>query len=101
MRGAVEDSIRERCRFMSWKLWALKVRTNHVHAVVAAPETPEKVMNSFKARATSAMRSRGLIGTDARVWTRHGSTRRLSTDRAIEGAILYVTEGQGPDLPRA
>jgi REP element-mobilizing transposase RayT len=100
MRGAVDDAIRERCRFMDWSVVALNVRTNHVHVVVAANEPPEKVMNSFKARATSLMRQRGLVGPESRVWARHGSTRRLTTDSDVEAAAVYVAEGQGPDLPR-
>ena len=100
MRGAVEDAIWERCRFVGWHLWAINVRTNHVHVVVSADGTPEKVMNSFKARATTVMRTRGLIGAETRVWARHGSTRRLTTERDIETVVAYVVEGQGSDLPR-
>ncbi|MGE0600233.1 MAG: transposase [Dehalococcoidia bacterium] len=100
MRGAVEDAIRERCQFMEWSLVALNVRTNHVHVVVFATEPPERVMTSFKARSTTTMRQRGLIGTESRVWTRHGSTRRIGNERDLEAVVTYVMEGQGPDLPR-
>jgi len=99
MRHACEAAIRERCRFMGWGLIALNIRTNHVHVVVTANESPEKVMTSFKARCTTAMRRTGLVGPEARVWTRHGSTRRLVTPYAIERATVYVTEAQGADLP--
>jgi REP element-mobilizing transposase RayT len=99
MRQACEAAIRERCRFMEWGLIALNVRTNHVHIVVSSNEPPEKVMTSFKARSTSAMRAKGLVGPNDKVWTRHGSTRRLATGFAVERATVYVTEAQGPDLP--
>ena len=100
MRGAAEEAIRERCRFMDWKLWAINVRTNHVHVVVSGGAPPERMMNSFKARATSLMRARVLVGPDSRMWARHGSTRRLIRENDLEDVVLYVSEGQGADLPR-
>jgi REP element-mobilizing transposase RayT len=98
-REATYSAIRERCAFKEWELHALNVRTNHVHAVVSAQERVELVMNSFKARATRAMRERGLIAPGLPVWTRHGSTRLLWNQKQIEGASVYVIDGQGPDLP--
>ena len=98
-RGVVEDAIRERCDVMGWRLWALNVRTNHVHVVVGSPSEPEKVMNSFKAWATRALRARSLVDAESRVWARHGS-RRLSTEQDLEEVMFYVTERQGPDLLR-
>ena len=35
-RRAVRDAIRETCKFRGWALFAVNVRTNHVHAVVSA-----------------------------------------------------------------
>ena len=33
-RRIVEDTIRSHCEFKSWRLYAVAVRTNHVHVVV-------------------------------------------------------------------
>jgi REP element-mobilizing transposase RayT len=97
-RGVVEDALREVCAYRGWHLLALNVRTSHVHAVVKASATPEKVMNDLKARATKRLREADLVGPDAKVWSRHGSTRYLWDERSVESACRYVTEGQGIDL---
>src|SRR6266508_2630033 len=34
-RQSVEEAIREVCKFRGWRLRAINVRTNHVHAVVS------------------------------------------------------------------
>ena len=99
MRAAADFAIRERCDYKGWAMHALNVRTNHVHAVVSAQDHVELVMNSFKARSTRTMRERGLIAAGLPVWTRHGSTRPLWSQKEIEGASAYVIDGQGPNLP--
>jgi REP element-mobilizing transposase RayT len=98
-RPVVENSIREVCAYRGYELYAVQVRTNHVHIVVAAAGKPEPVMNAFKAYATRHLREKGLISTDAKLWVRHGSTRYLWTPRHIELAVDYVINGQGDELP--
>ena len=95
-RRVVHDAIVEVCSYRSWPLLAVNVRTNHVHAVVAAQEsTPESVMTSFKAWSTRHLREAGLVGRATRVWSRHGSTRYLWSEPAVQGAIVYVVDWQG------
>lgn len=94
VRSAIEGVVAHR----GWKLRALHVRTNHVHVVVTAGATPERVMNDFKAWATRRLREADLVGCDAAVWGRHGSTRYLNTQNAVERAIHYVKHNQGVDL---
>lgn len=76
---------------------AQSVRTNHVHAVVAAECRPEVVMGAFKACSTLALRGAGLLGAGSAIWSRHGSTRYLWTERAVEAACVYVLERQHRD----
>ena len=54
-RQVVEATIREEAAHRGWFIHALTVRTNHVHVVVTANATPEKVMNDFKSWATRMM----------------------------------------------
>ncbi len=68
---------------------------NHVHTVVTATDTPEKVMNDFKAYATRALVKAGLFAKNSNVWSRHGSTPYLWSEKAVADACLYVVEGQG------
>ena len=98
-RAIVEEAIRDTCTFRSYGLFALNVRTNHVHLAVSACGRPEHMMNSFKAYATRRLRNLGAVTSAACVWSRHGSTRYLWTDEHIAAAVEYVMNGQGAELP--
>lgn len=98
-RRAVYHAIREVCRFRSYEIFALNVRTNHVHIVVFGESTPEKMMEAFKSYATRRLRSEELVSVEAKVWARHGSTRYLWKERSVNAAIEYVSYGQGEDVP--
>ncbi|MCH8242543.1 MAG: transposase, partial [Planctomycetes bacterium] len=74
-RHAVATVIREVCDHHDWILHASNVRSNHVHVVVSAPRTPEQVMIALKAWCTRRLRQLGLSQKDAKVWSRHGSTK--------------------------
>jgi REP element-mobilizing transposase RayT len=94
MRAVVRETVAEVARERAWKVWAVNVRQEHVHVVVtAAGVAPERVMNDFKAYATRRLRERGLSG-EGKVWSRHGSTRYLWSERDIEEAVHYVMELQ-------
>lgn len=74
-RRCATDAIIELAAGLSWSLLAINVRSNHLHAVVAAPEPPERVITAMKAAATKALREADLSPPGGRVWSRHGSTR--------------------------
>jgi len=76
------------------RLLEINVRTNHVHAVVSTQKTPERTMSSLKAWATRALREQGLAGADQKVWSRHGSTIYLFTERELEYAMWYTAQAQ-------
>jgi alanyl-tRNA synthetase len=98
MRSIVERAIHEVAHHRGWDIYAVHVRTNHVHVVLTAQTTPERVMNDFKSYATRHLREAGLMSDDARVWSRHGSTRYLWNESAIATACEYVVERQGLPL---
>lgn len=98
-RRIVEKAIRAVCRARGYTLIAINVRTNHVHLVVSNSGQPERMMDSFKAYATRALRAEGLIAPSFRPWSRHGSTKYLWTDDHIVEAVDYVVNGQGAELP--
>src|SRR5258708_21279185 len=99
-RPVVEKAIRDVCLNRGYGLQAVSVRTNHVHTVVSVAGKPEPVMNAFKAYATRAMRTAGLLAARTKPWSRHGSTPYLWKERHVERAIDYVLYGQGDELPR-
>lgn len=97
-RATVAEAIERICHDRGWTLSALNVRTNHVHAVVAAPDPPERVMHAMKSFATRRLREMRLVGEDRRLWSRHGSTRYLWKPREVQEACRYVVESQGDEL---
>ena len=97
-RTAVEIAIRGVCAHRGWVLYAINVRTNHVHAVVSAACKPEKILNDFKAYATRGMRAAGLWKRATTLWAEKGSRRYLWKEKSVARAIDYVLHHQGNDL---
>jgi len=98
-RQVVDAAIREVCSVRGYAFFALTVRTEHAHVVVGNSGKPERMMDSFKAYATKALRTAGLINDDVKPWSRHGSTRYLWTEEHVTKAVDYVVNGQGGELP--
>lgn len=93
-RKTIDSTIREVCHHRRWNLYALSVRSNHVHVVVGAKCTPEMVMNSFKSWSTRRLREQNLVAKNRKVWSRHGSTRYLWTNKDMEESFIYTMEAQ-------
>jgi len=94
----VKEGIQETCRIRNWRLWALNIRTNHVHTVLTANCDPENVLIALKANATRKMREAGCWHSGKTPWARRGSKRRLWTDQQLTNAICYVEYEQGEPL---
>jgi REP element-mobilizing transposase RayT len=97
-RVAIDSSIRETCTIRKWELWALNVRTNHLHCVVTANCNPRIVLVALKANATLSMRTRGCWSSALSPWARGGSKKYLWTEEELANAIAYVVEDQGDPL---
>ena len=97
-RPLVLTSIREVCAHRNWELFAVHVRTNHVHVVVQSNESPEHIMAALKASASTALNRAGLDGADRRRWARHGSTRPLRNNTVVLRVIDYVVRRQGEPM---
>jgi len=99
-RGCVDSAIREVCKHRRWFLYALNVRTNHVHIVVAIGQLkPGYALNAFKSYATRLLRRGGHWSYEHSPWADRGSKIHLWNERSIERAVNYVIDGQGGDLP--
>jgi len=92
--------MREVARHRQWKLWAVHVRTNHVHVVVNASDHPDKVMSDLKAWSSRRLREAFNESQERDRWTQHGSTRWLNTETSLVEAIEYVVDGQGKPMSR-
>ncbi len=97
-RTLVLESLQEVCSYREWGLLAAHVRLSHVHLVVVAEDSPERVLKDAKAYASRALNRAGLDGADQRRWTRHGSTRYLWKPEQVGAAIHYVTREQGKPM---
>ncbi len=97
-RAVVESAIKETCRIRGWQVWALNVRTNHVHTVLSASKKPEAIMSAIKANATGAMRAAGVWTTHLSPWEFRGSKKYLWDEKELANAISYVESGQGQPL---
>jgi REP element-mobilizing transposase RayT len=94
-RQVVLNTILEVARHRRWKVWAVHVRSNHVHIVVSAPARPEKVMVDFKAWASRRLRESFGEDADRDRWTQHGSTKYLWNEQALADSCTYVLDQQG------
>jgi REP element-mobilizing transposase RayT len=99
-REVVLRTILEVARHRKWKIWAVHVRTNHVHVIVSAAARPEKIMMDCKAWASRRLREALAEDVDRDRWTQHGSTRHLWDENALAEKIIYVLEEQGEPMAR-
>ena len=93
-RGTVEEACRKHCEHRGWHLFAVSARRNHVHVVVAADSSPQKVRDQLKANCTGALRRQQLPLRVDRTWTKGGDCEILDRDDDIEAAVIYTTEAQ-------
>ena len=97
-RIAVQQAIKEYCKTKGYILFAINVRTNHVHIVVGVKASPERVVDSIKAAATKRLRELGLVTEDKKIWSRGRSRKYLWRSAQVAGAIDYVLYAQS-DMP--
>jgi REP element-mobilizing transposase RayT len=93
-RLCVDAAIRETCEHRGWQLLALHVRTNHVHAVVQAAVSPERVMADLKAWSTRALVKAGHFPARKPTWSRHGSTKWVWNEEQLANVTDYVLNRQ-------
>ena len=100
-RTIVELAIRETCSVRNWHLHAVNVRTNHVHAVVAAgTASNSSVIHALKANSTRGLREKKCWPYVYSPWSDKGSMRMLWNENSVALAMDYVLNGQGDDLPK-
>jgi REP element-mobilizing transposase RayT len=95
-QAIVLETIKKHCKLKDWKLYAVHVRSNHIHLIVEAREKPEKIMSGLKAWATRMLRRKGY--EIQKVWTRNGSTKYIFSHEKLNEKIKYVIDGQGEKM---
>jgi REP element-mobilizing transposase RayT len=99
-RKVVLRTIREVAVHRGWIVWAVHVRSNHVHVVLTADCTPEKLMVDLKAWCSRRLREAFDESADRDRWTQHGSTRYLNDETSFQAAVVYVLDEQGEPMER-
>lgn len=97
-RQVVLRTIQEVAAHRQWKVWAVHIRSNHVHVVISAACKPEKVMSDVKAWCSRRLREAFDESSDRDRWTQHGSTRYLNDETSFAAAVRYVLEEQGEPM---
>lgn len=98
-RDSARNSISRVAQVRGWDLLTVNVRTNHIHLVISGNSRPELMMTALKGWITRDLVAAGLLEPGVTLWTRHGSTRYLFNEVAVEAACRYVRDGQGADIP--
>jgi REP element-mobilizing transposase RayT len=94
-RDLVRDAIVALCREKGWRLWAVHVRTNHVHVVVSADRDPGRLMSDLRRERQKALNQAGFDDAKRTRWTRRGSTIHLFDQPPADGKIDYTLNRQG------
>jgi len=97
-REVVRNAIVALAEQKQWRLFALHVRSNHVHAVISADRDPDRLMSELKARASKELTAAGFENSDRKRWTRHGSTLHLFDETTVREKIAYALHEQGKPM---
>ena len=92
-REIVRDTIVKHCDIRKWRLYALHVRSNHVHTVVEADKSIDQVSNELKGWPKRILRENGF--DPPKVWTSGSSKVYLFTEAKLREKIHYVAYEQG------
>jgi REP element-mobilizing transposase RayT len=94
-RRTVELECRRHCDHRNWRVWAVNVRWNHIHAVVTAFGASGKdVRDQLKANCTRGLREKWPEFQDRPVWTIGGDWECINTEDELEAVCIYVHEAQ-------
>lgn len=93
-REIVERQVAETCQHRGWCLIAVNCRSNHLHAVISAPNcAPRKIRQDIKAWCTRRLKAES-DSTRENWWAERGSIRYIFDDEALAVVVQYVTEAQ-------
>ena len=99
-RQLVEKTIADHCAIRNWELHAVNCRSNHVHAVVAAPDRAIEIpREQCKSWCTRKLKVREQLCDPQRVvrknwWSERGWDEYIDTERSLAEVIAYVVDGQ-------
>ena len=89
----VRDAILDLCAIRKWHLFALHVRSNHVHTIIRADCPVDLVTNHLKRWPTRKLREGGFDGH--KVWTSGSSKKYIYKPEKLQEKVHYVIYEQG------
>jgi len=92
-RQIVRNTIIQHCDIRRWRLYALHVRTNHVHVVVKANKSIDQVSNELKGWPKRVLGEHDF--KPPKVWTGGSSKVFIFTEAKLREKIHYVVCEQG------
>jgi REP element-mobilizing transposase RayT len=94
-REAVQQQIAETCGRRGWHLHAVNCRSNHVHVVVSAGDTPpKKIRTDLKAWATRCLKQQARSLADA---SGYDAARSLAHASGYDADLLVCASGYNVD----
>jgi REP element-mobilizing transposase RayT len=92
-RQIVHETIIKHCNIRQWHLYAVHVRSNHVHIVVKSNKPTDLTAKELMGWPTRMLRNNGF--KIPKVWTRGSSKKMIFTKPKLIEKIHYVAYGQG------
>jgi hypothetical protein len=94
-RAVVERECERHCKHRGWHVWAVNVRSTHVHVFVTADGCSGKtVRDQLKANATRGLREEWAVFCDRPVWTVGGDWVCVNSEDDLEQIVLYVRDAK-------
>jgi REP element-mobilizing transposase RayT len=92
------EEARRVAEFRIWPLLAIAVMANHAHLVVTAPKgiPGERLLQEFKSYGSRVLTRRFGARESGTWWTKSGSTRVLTHEKAVRAAVEYVRNQHQP-----
>jgi REP element-mobilizing transposase RayT len=92
-RQIVLETIIKHCDIRQWHLYAVHVRSNHVHIVVKSNKSADLTASELKNWSARMLRKEGF--DIPMVWTRGGSNKMIFMKPKLKEKIHYVVYEQG------
>ncbi len=97
-RKIVMAGIKEACKQYQWRLYAIHVRSNHVHLTVKADINSDRIATQLKARATRALKKQKAFSKERVIWSRGCSKKPIWSPEALYFTSEYTIEEQGKKM---
>ena len=87
-REIVREAITKQAEMLKQRIYALAIKSNHIHLVVEyTPQPIEKIVAYYKNAARQALKT---VGCDGKIWTAGYDKRYCFDKETLERKIRYV-----------